>query len=115
MFAAFTAAGAILLLVTAPSASIAAVMVLDGKLLASAAVPALGAYSAYGEAVSDWRGERMLKSLAPLVRAAISSQRASPLNTPVPKSSVTVKRPLLTAMAELVSMGPCCVPRVSAS
>jgi hypothetical protein len=40
-----------------------------------------------------------------LVRAAISSQRASPAKTPAPKSSVVVNNPLATPVALFVS-GP---------
>ena len=50
-----------------------------------------------------WRGERLVNTPVALVRTASSSQEAVPLNMPGPKARVTVKRPLLTAVAVLVS------------
>ena len=64
---------------------------------------------AYGVGVSAWRGVSVVKSPAlPLVRTPISSQRELPSKTP-PKSSVTVNKPLLMEVAELVSVAPSCV------
>ena len=60
-------------------------------------------------------GASVMKLPTPLEHAAISSQRSGPVKTPMPKSSVTVNRPLLTAVAALVTKTPCCVPPVSAS
>jgi len=51
----------------------------------------------------------------PLVRTAISSQRALPVNTPEPKSSVTANRPLLTGTEFSICGVPIIVPLVSAS
>ena len=48
---------------------------------------------------------RTVNATPPLVRAPISSQRSAPVNTPAPKASVAVNRPLLTGVAEFVS-GP---------
>ena len=84
--------------------------------LAVAAVPAPGAYSAYGVGVSGWRGLSVVKSSGlPLVRTPISSQCASPMKIPESKSRVRVKRPLLTAVAVLVSALPTWVPFPAAS
>jgi hypothetical protein len=52
--------------------------------------------------------------LLPLVRTPISSQRASPVNT-APKSSETVKLPLLTATGAAVTGLPTWLPPPEAS
>src|SRR3954471_13125405 len=70
------------------------------------AVPAACAHSAYGVAVSACRGVRGSRAAAtPLLRTAISSQRASPGKAGVPKSSRTVNNPLLTTVGAFV-IGP---------
>ena len=60
--------------------------------------------------MSFWRGDSVVKLVAPLVRTAMSSQRALPLNTPAPKSSMTVNSPLVTGVAALVSAEPATLP-----
>src|SRR4051812_46582628 len=70
------------------------------------AVPAACDHSAYGVAVSAWRGVNGIRAAAtPLLRTAISSQRASPGKADAPKSSGTVNRPLLTTVGAFV-IGP---------
>ena len=60
----------------------------------------------WGVAINLCRGASVVKLPVPVVRAAISSQRCAPiLNGLLPKSSVTLNTPLLTATAELVA-GP---------
>ena len=75
----------------------------------------LPAVIAYGVAVMGWRGLRVVKSAAPLVLTAISSQRSTPVNTPAPGSSVAVKRPLLTASVAASGFTPTARPPMSAS
>ena len=65
--------------------------------------------------MSAWRGARVVNDVAPLVRAAISSQRALPSNTPLPKFSVTQNRPLVTPVALLVTGAPTGLPFTPAS
>ena len=55
------------------------------------------------------------KALLPLVRTAISNHRAFPSNTSAPKSSETVKNPLMTGVAGLVIGPPTCAPKASVS
>jgi hypothetical protein len=55
-----------------------------------------------------------VKLPAPLVPTAISSQREAPVKA-FPKSSVTVKSPLLTATALVASKGPIWAPPLAAS
>ena len=62
-----------------------------------------------------WRGERVVNAAAPFVRAAISTQRFDPVNTPLPKSSVTANNPLVTPVAELVFGPATTLPLASAS
>ena len=66
---------------------------------------ALSAAIAYGTGVNCWRGVSVVKGLAPLVSTPISSQLVWPVNTPGPKSTSTVNRPLVTTTALLVT-GP---------
>src|ERR1019366_4381201 len=94
---------------TAPGASIPEVMV-PGAMFAGAMVPvicaagsvptrllAVFAKKAYGEGVSGCRGGSVVKLPPPFVRTLISSQRSGPLNTPAPRSTFAMNRPLLTA------------------
>src|SRR6266571_6194848 len=63
------------------------------------------AKTAYGAAVSGWRGLSVVKPAPRLVRTPISSQRGGPVNTEAPKSTVMVNSPPVTAVAALVT-GP---------
>ena len=77
--------------------------------------PAVPARMAYGVGVNGCRGVSVTKPDAPLVRTAISSQRALPVNTPEPKSNVTVNRPLVTGVAAFVRIPLTTLPLVTAS
>ena len=69
-----------------------------------------------GAALSGWRGFRGVKAPElPVVRTAISSHRACPLNTLAPKSNVVVKTPSATATGELVIGEPTALPAAVAS
>src|SRR5258706_8368744 len=57
----------------------------------------LAAVIAYGVEVNLWRGFKVVKARLPLLRTPISSHRSAPGKMPGPKSSTTVKSPLLTA------------------
>ena len=61
-----------------------------------------------------WRGERFVNAPPPLVRAPSSRKRSAPGNTPAPKLSSTVNRPLVTPVAVLVSVLLTCVPALTA-
>src|ERR1019366_2328971 len=63
---------------------------------------------AYGIGKMGWRGERVVNDAAPFVRTPISSQRFDPVNTLLPKSSITANNPLVTPVTELV-IGPATV------
>src|SRR5436190_4790272 len=110
---------------TTPDASCPAVMEFD-VICAPVMVPAVmsapsigpvtvPALMAYGAAVIGWRGTSMVNAPEPLVRTPISNQRGEPSNTPAPKSSVTVNKPLLTLLAELVRDPPVFAPPLTAS
>jgi len=75
----------------------------------------LPAVIAYGAAVICWGGVSGVKLPAPLVLTARFSQRFAPVNTPAPKSSVTVNRPLLTGTALVVRVPPIWKPPAAAS
>ena len=66
-------------------------------------------------AVSAWRGVRLVKAPLPFVRTAMSSQRAPPVNTPPPKSSATVNKPLVTPTEAVVTGAATMLPLTSAS
>ena len=71
---------------------------------------AVPARMAYGVGVTGWREVNVVKAVAPFVRTPISSQRAGPVNTPLPKSSVIVNSPLVTGVAALVTVPPALPP-----
>src|ERR1039458_5018178 len=71
---------------------------LAGSCAAVTAPLTLPALMAYGVGVMACRGATVLKVPLPLVRTASSSQRFAPGKF-APKSTVTVNRPLLTAVA----------------
>ena len=64
---------------------------------------AVVAKMAYGAGVMGCLGVRVVKLGAPLVRTASSSQTGFPVNTPWPKSKLTVKRPAFTYTALFVT------------
>ena len=70
---------------------------------------------AYGTGKTGWRGESEVKFVTPTARTPRSSQALFPAKTPAPKSRVTLKSPLLTATAELVSSTLMRDPLVTAS
>src|SRR5262249_17448451 len=76
------------------------------------AVAAFKLRMAYGLDRIGWRGASVMKEESLVCLTAISRKRAAPLKQVAqgPKSSATLKTPLLTCTAEKVSMLPCCVP-----
>ena len=96
------------LLTTWPLAMLSLVIEPAVTLMAVEAVPAMLALDdqiAYGVGVNSWRGAKVVNVLTPLVAAQISSQLVAPVNATEPKSTSTVKRPLLTVTPLLVT-GP---------
>src|ERR1035441_9699608 len=83
---------------------------MDGR-FASGTVPekllVVLAKMAYGVGVNFWRGLSVANEPPPLVRTPISNQRSAPEKF-APKSSVAVKRPLLTTVAVFVTVLPTC-------
>ena len=73
-------------------------------------------WSAYGTAVSAWRGLRVVQPPVPEGKStAISSQRASPSKTALPKSRETVNRPSTTSTRLTGRVVPTWVPPLAAS
>src|SRR5262245_31441771 len=65
----------------------------------------------YGVAVMAARGASIVCGLGlPAGRTPISRKRSGPSKTPAPKSSATVKLPLVTSTDALLIVAPCCVP-----
>ncbi len=81
---------------------------------AVSAVAADRLLTAYGELPSFCRGSRTTKPLPPAFRSRISRKRSVPSKT-TPKSSLTVKMPLLTATPDRVASVPICVPLATSS
>src|ERR1041384_3395522 len=80
-------------------------MLADGIVPLNPAAFAPPAKIAYGDGVKAWRGVSAVNAPAPLVRPAISRQRAGPVKAPAPKSSVVVRNPLATLIPAFVT-GP---------
>ena len=70
---------------------------------------------AYGDGVRPCRGVSAVNAPPPAGRASICSHRSPPLKTPLPKSIVTVNKPLLTAVAEFVTGPATTVPAAGSS